>query len=265
MIKVHAPKGLGHELKDSKVQVEGKNVLFQKDGKTFVGVLEREVELQGLDVSVVVVQGQVYLKFELDEPVPSEPSELLTVSRERAYMEVPYLFKLELSLRLKPLYIFFEKDGTPKTNFLLRTIEEYYPRAKEGRFLAWWHLFKSARDKIALENINLVHSALRAMRVRPEEYEELYQDCMVEFLRAVGMWDPKKGKLSTLAISQLKAFLQKTFAKKDKFLSLDVPVSDRSKHSFADFVYDPRTWEEDAGLAVKAFVSENSLLSGFYK
>jgi hypothetical protein len=216
--------------------------------------LPREVDPQDCQVVLEIKNGAVYLGFHYPErnlPIRKGMSkgELLKLYRQTAFYHVPVEFREELSKHLRSKRVFFDESGEAKSNFELRCIEEYYKYAREGRFLALWSRFKALRDEIALENKNLVYEVMRRMRVRTEEYADMFSEGFSQLMRAVGMWDPDKGALSTIAYRQIMAQLMKVMEENKPYLSLDVPIGEDGD-TFGDMLHDPRSYEGELFFSV---------------
>jgi len=216
--------------------------------------LPRSLDPQDCQVVLEIKNGSVYLGFHYSErnlPIRKGMSkgELLKLYRQMAFYHVPVEFREELSKHLRSKRVFFDSSGEPKPNFELRCIEEYYKYAREGRFLALWSRFKAIRDEIALENKNLVYEVMRRMRVRTEEYADMFSEGFSQLMRAVGMWDPDKGALSTIAYRQIMAQLMKVMEENKPYLSLDVPIG-QDGDTFGDMLHDPRSYEGELFFSV---------------
>jgi hypothetical protein len=209
--------------------------------------LPRSVDPQDCHVVLEIKNGSVYLGFYYPErnlPIRKGMSkgEILKLYRQAAFYHVPVEFREEVAKHLRSKRVFFDENGEAKPNFELRCIEEYYKHAREGRFLALWSRFKALRDEIALENKNLVYEVMRRMRVRTEEYADMFSEGFSQLMRAVGMWDPEKGALSTIAYRQIMAQLMKVMEENRPYLSLDVPIGEDGD-TFGDMLHDPRSFE----------------------
>jgi len=216
--------------------------------------LPREVDPQDCQVVLEIRNGAVYLSFYYPErnlPIRKGmgKGELLKLYRQMAFYHVPAEFREELSKHLRSKRVFFDSSGEPKPNFELRCIEEYYKYAREGRFFALWSRFKALRDEIALENKNLVYEVMRRMRIRAEEYMDMFSEGFSQLMRAVGMWDPDKGALSTVAYRQIMAQLMKVMEENKSYLSLDVPIGEDGD-TFGDMLHDPRSYEGELFFSV---------------
>jgi hypothetical protein len=218
--------------------------------------LPREIDPQDCHVVLEIRNGAVYLGFYYPErnlPIRKGMSkgELLKLYRQMAFYHVPVEFREEIAKHLRSKRVFFDDSGSAKPNFELRCIEEYYKYAREGRFLALWAKFKSLRDEIALENRNLVYEVMRRMRVRVEEYADMFSEGFSQLIRAVGMWDPEKGALSTIAYRQIMAQLMKVMEENKPYLSLDVSIGEDGD-TFGDMLHDPRSYEGELFFSVSA-------------
>jgi hypothetical protein len=216
--------------------------------------LPREIDPQDCQVVLEIRNGSVYLGFHYPErnlPIRKGVSkgELLKLYRQMAFYHVPVEFREEIAKHLRSKRVFFDTSGEAKPNFELRCIEEYYKCAREGRFLALWSRFKALRDEIALENKNLVYEVMRRMRVRAEEYADMFSEGFSQLMRAVGMWDPEKGALSTIAYRQIMAQLMKVMEENKPYLSLDVSIGEDGD-TFGDMLHDPRTHEGELFFSV---------------
>jgi hypothetical protein len=216
--------------------------------------LPRSIDPQDCHVVLEVKNGSVYLGFYYPErnlPIRKGMSkgELLKLYRQMAFYHVPVEFREEICKHLRSKRVFFDASGEPKPNFELRCIEEYYKYAREGRFLALWSRFKALRDEIALENKNLVYEVMRRMRVRVEDYADMFSEGFSQLMRAVGMWDPDKGALSTIAYRQIMAQLMKVMEENKHYLSLDVPIGEDGD-TFGDMLHDPRSYEGELFFSV---------------
>jgi hypothetical protein len=216
--------------------------------------LPRSLDPQDCHVVLEVKNGSVYLGFHYPErnlPIRKGmgKGEILKLYRRMAFYHVPVEFREELSKHLRSKRVFFDASGEAKPNFELRCIEEYYKYAREGRFLALWSRFKDLRDEIALENKNLVYEVMRRMRVRVEDYADMFSEGFSQLMRAVGMWDPDRGALSTIAYRQIMAQLMKVMEENKPCLSLDVPIVEGGD-TFGDMLHDPRSYEGELFFSV---------------
>ncbi len=216
--------------------------------------LPRSLDPQDCQVVLETRGGSVYLGFHYPEknlPIRKGMGrgELLKLYRQMAFYHVPVEFREELAKHLRSKRVFFDDKGEPKANFELRCIEEYYKHAREGRFLSLWSKFKALRDEIALENKNLVYEVMRRMRVRAEEYADMFSEGFSQLMRAVGMWDPEKGALSTIAYRQIMARLMEVMEENKYYLSLDVPIGEDGD-TFGDMLHDPRSYEGEVFFSV---------------
>jgi hypothetical protein len=216
--------------------------------------LPRSLDPQDCHVVLEIRNGSVYLGFYYPErnlPIRKGMSkgEILKLYRRMAFYHVPVEFREEVAKHLRSKRVFFDESGEAKPNFELRCIEEYYKHAREGRFLALWSRFKALRDEIALENKNLVYEVMRRMRVRTEEYADMFSEGFSQLMRAVGMWDPEKGALSTIAYRQIMAQLMKAMEENKSYLSLDVPIGEDGD-TFGDMLHDPRSFEGELFFSV---------------
>ncbi len=216
--------------------------------------LPRSLDPQDCQVVLETRNGSVYLGFHYPEknlPIRKGMGrgELLKLYRQMAFYHVSMEFREELAKHLRSKRVFFDDKGEPKANFELRCIEEYYKYAREGRFLALWSKFKALRDEIALENKNLVYEVMRRMRVRAEEYADMFSEGFSQLIRAVGMWDPEKGALSTIAYRQIMARLMEVMEENKYYLSLDVPIGEDGD-TFGDMLHDPRSYEGEVFFSV---------------
>jgi hypothetical protein len=216
--------------------------------------MPREVDPQDCQVVLEIRNGAVYLGFHYPErnlPIRKGMSkgEILKLCRQMAFYHVPVEFREEITKHLRSKRVFFDEKGEARPNFELRCIEEYYKCAREGRFIALWNKFKAIRDEVALENKNLVYEVIKRMRVRAEEYADMFSEGFSQLIRAVGMWDPERGALSTVAYRQIMAHLMKVMESNIPHLSLDVSIGG-GKDTFGDMLHDPRSYEEDVFFSV---------------
>jgi hypothetical protein len=216
--------------------------------------LSRSVDPQDCQVVLEIKGGAVWLGFYYPErnlPIRKgmTKGELLKLYRQMAFYHVPVEFQEELAKHLRSKRVFFDRSGEPKANFELRCIEEYYKHAREGRFLALWSRFKAIRDEIALENRNLVYEVMRRMRVRAEDYADMFSEGFSQLIRAVGMWDPEKGALSTIAYRQIMARLMEVMEENKPYLSLDVSIGEDGD-TFGEMLHDPRSFEGELFFSV---------------
>jgi len=216
--------------------------------------LPRSLDPQDCHVVLEIRNGSVYLGFYYPErnlPIRKGMSkgEVLKLYRQMAFYHVPVEFREEITKHLRSKRVFFDEKGEARPNFELRCIEEYYKCAREGRFIALWNKFKAIRDEVALENKNLVYEVMKRMRVRAEEYADMFSEGFSQLIRAVGMWDPERGALSTVAYRQIMAHLMKVMESNIPHLSLDVSIGG-GKDTFGDMLHDPRSYEEDVFFSV---------------
>ena len=103
--------------------------------------------------------------------------------------------------------------------------------------------------KIAEENHNLIYSFLHKRKL---DIDEWYGDMAVAFVEAVGMWNPGRGALSTIAFVAMgnryaRVLTAERRSKRQALVqSLDAPLADDTSSTLADVLSDVVSVEDDA-------------------
>ena len=97
---------------------------------------------------------------------------------------------------------------------------------------------KKLKEELYRRNTNLIYTVMRRMRVRAEDWDEVFSACSFALLRAIDGWDPTKGALSTYAYQWISAAIQDYYEKQVKTFafSYNAPINDREEETFEMFL-----------------------------
>jgi RNA polymerase sigma factor (sigma-70 family) len=97
---------------------------------------------------------------------------------------------------------------------------------------------KKIKEELYKRNINLIYTVMRRMRVRAEDWEEVFSACSFALLRAIDGWDPTKGALSTYAYQWISAAIQDYYEKQVKTFafSYNAPINEGEEDTFEMFL-----------------------------
>ncbi len=97
---------------------------------------------------------------------------------------------------------------------------------------------KKLKEELYRRNINLIYVVMRRMRVRAEDWDEVFSACSFALLRAIDGWDPTKGALSTYAYQWIASAIQDYYEKQAKVFafSYNAPISEGEEDTFEMFL-----------------------------
>ena len=109
---------------------------------------------------------------------------------------------------------------------------------------------KKLKEELYRRNINLIYTVMRRMRVRAEDWDEVFSACSFALLRAIDGWDPAKGALSTYAYQWLTASIQDYYEKQAKAFaySYNAHIKDGEEETFEIFLSTEDTSQERVDL-----------------
>jgi RNA polymerase sigma factor (sigma-70 family) len=105
---------------------------------------------------------------------------------------------------------------------------------------------KRVKEELYKRNINLIYTVMRRMRVRADDWDEVFSACSFALLRAIDGWDPTKGAFSTYAYQWISAAIQDYYEKQVKSFafSYNTPINDREEETFEIFLSSEDTSQE---------------------
>jgi len=109
---------------------------------------------------------------------------------------------------------------------------------------------KKIKEELYRRNINLIYTVMRRMRVRVEDWDEVFSACSFALLRAIDGWDPTKGALSTYAYQWIASAIQDYYEKQIKTFaySYNAYISDNEEETFEIFLSTEDTSQERVDL-----------------
>jgi RNA polymerase sigma factor (sigma-70 family) len=109
---------------------------------------------------------------------------------------------------------------------------------------------KKLKEELYRRNINLIYTVMRRMRVRAEDWDEVFSACSFALLRAIDGWDPTKGALSTYAYQWIAASIQDYYEKQAKTFaySYNAHIKDGEEETFEIFLSTEDTSQERVDL-----------------
>jgi RNA polymerase sigma factor (sigma-70 family) len=109
---------------------------------------------------------------------------------------------------------------------------------------------KKLKEELYRRNINLIYTVMRRMRVRAEDWDEVFSACSFALLRAIDGWDPTKGALSTYAYQWIAASIQDYYEKQVKAFaySYNAHIKDNEEETFEIFLSTEDTSQERVDL-----------------
>lgn len=109
---------------------------------------------------------------------------------------------------------------------------------------------KKLKEELYRRNINLIYTVMRRMRVRAEDWEEVFSACSFALLRAIDGWDPTKGALSTYAYQWIASAIQDYYEKQVKTFaySYNAYINDNEEETFETFLSTEDTSQERVDL-----------------
>jgi RNA polymerase sigma factor (sigma-70 family) len=114
---------------------------------------------------------------------------------------------------------------------------------------------KKLKEELYRRNINLIYTVMRRMRVRAEDWDEVFSACSFALLRAIDGWDPTKGALSTYAYQWIVSAIQDYYEKQVKTyaFSYNAPISEGEEETFEIFLSTEDTSQERVDAHVLLF------------
>jgi len=105
---------------------------------------------------------------------------------------------------------------------------------------------KKLKEELYRRNINLIYTVMRRMRVKVEDWDEVFSVCSVALLRAIDGWDPTKGALSTYAYQWIASAIQDYYEKQVKTFafSYNAPINEGEEETFEIFLSAEETSQE---------------------
>jgi RNA polymerase sigma factor (sigma-70 family) len=105
---------------------------------------------------------------------------------------------------------------------------------------------KRLKEELYRRNINLIYTVMRRMRVRAEDWEEVFSACSFALLRAIDGWDPTKGALSTYAYQWIASAIQDYYEKQTRAFaySYNAYINDDKEETFEIFLSAEDTSQE---------------------
>jgi len=105
---------------------------------------------------------------------------------------------------------------------------------------------KKLKEELYSGNINLIYTVMRRMRVRAEDWDEVFSACSFALLRAIDGWDPTKGALSTYAYQWIASAIQDYYEKQAKSFafSYNAPINEGEEETFEIFLSTEDTSQE---------------------
>jgi len=109
-----------------------------------------------------------------------------------------------------------------------------------------WTAMKKLKEELYSGNINLIYTVMRRMRVRAEDWDEVFSACSFALLRAIDGWDPTKGALSTYAYQWIASAIQDYYEKQAKSFafSYNAPINEGEEETFEIFLSTEDTSQE---------------------
>jgi RNA polymerase sigma factor (sigma-70 family) len=105
---------------------------------------------------------------------------------------------------------------------------------------------KKLKEELYRRNINLIYTVMRRMRVKVEDWDEVFSVCSFALLRAIDGWDPTKGALSTYAYQWIASAIQDYYEKQVKTFafSYNAPINEGEEETFEIFLSAEDTSQE---------------------
>jgi RNA polymerase sigma factor (sigma-70 family) len=105
---------------------------------------------------------------------------------------------------------------------------------------------RKVKEELYRRNMNLIYTVMRRMRVRAEDWDEVFSACSFALLRAIDGWDPTKGALSTYAYQWIVSAIQDYYEKQMKVFafSYNAPISEGEEETFEMFLSAEDTSQE---------------------
>jgi RNA polymerase sigma factor (sigma-70 family) len=109
---------------------------------------------------------------------------------------------------------------------------------------------KKLKEELYRRNINLIYTVMRRMRVRAEDWDEVFSACSFALLRAIDGWDPTKGALSTYAYQWITSAIQDFYEKQTKTFafSYNASIKEGEEDTYEIFLSTEDTSQEKVDL-----------------
>jgi len=109
-----------------------------------------------------------------------------------------------------------------------------------------YEAIKRLKEELYRRNINLIYTVMRRMRVRAEDWDEVFSACSFALLRAIDGWDPTKGALSTYAYQWIASAIQDYYEKQTRVFaySYNAYINDDKEDTFEIFLSAEDTSQE---------------------
>jgi RNA polymerase sigma factor (sigma-70 family) len=109
-----------------------------------------------------------------------------------------------------------------------------------------WTAIKKLKEELYRQNINLIYTVMRRMRVRAEDWDDVFSACSFALLRAIDGWDPTKGALSTYTYQWIVSAIQDYYEKQARSFafSYNAPISEGEEDTFEIFLSTEDTSQE---------------------
>jgi RNA polymerase sigma factor (sigma-70 family) len=97
---------------------------------------------------------------------------------------------------------------------------------------------KLLKEELYRRNINLIYTVMRRMKVRADDWDEVFSVCSLGLLRAIDGWVPTSGALSTYAYQWITSVIQDYYTKRTKHFaySYNAHISEEKEDSFEKFL-----------------------------
>jgi len=115
-----------------------------------------------------------------------------------------------------------------------------------------YEAIKKLKEELYRRNINLIYTVMRRMRVRAEDWDEVFSVCSFALLRAIDGWDPTKGALSTYAYQWIASAIQDYYEKQTRVFaySYNAYINDDKEDTFEIFLSAEDTSQERVDVEV---------------
>lgn len=94
------------------------------------------------------------------------------------------------------------------------------------------------REELYMRNIKLIYKVMRKMRVRVDDWEEVFSHCQASFLKAIDNWTPQRGTFSTYACKWLMSAIQNYYRHTERTFtfSYNRRISEDDEETFEVFL-----------------------------
>lgn len=109
---------------------------------------------------------------------------------------------------------------------------------EDKRASSLWQEMKKLKEKLLVQNMDMVHYFLRRYRVREEDRDEAYSFACEGLLRAIDTYEPSRGTLfSTVAYQWINSYMQRFMSQAVRHLafSLDARIRKGEEDTFMEF------------------------------